>query len=700
MQHQQSQHYLTAITSLPKRKKFAVFDIESKHEDTQEAGFTTPFLVGFYDPLGLGYQSWRTEPHLKKREWRERYWAPGGCIDKLMNYLLTPRFKGYQIYSHNGGSFDMLFLLAWIRAHEDEFGFSIVPVQSSIQILEVWRRPRNPEEGIREKWTFIDSMKLLPMGLEKACKTFGLPGKVKQDLNVHEDHPSWEIYLKQDCIALVTVLERVTDMILAMGGEVGVTTPATAMKLYRREFLGRGEGNPAKIPRHAHYMNCADIKTCKGCAHEWVRDAYYGGRTEVFRMQGENLHYYDINSSYVAAMRETMPGGDRMVEKRYRPELHEKYVGFVQCTVTIPEDCEIPPLPYRHSKTGKLVFPVGTFSGTWSVEELRLLEDPSVKGVITDVVQAMWYRRKPLFVGYVDKMWSLRDERLPTFDEGMSALAKLMGNSLYGKFGMRQDRTQVVIARKNRPEGSCILCVKDAEDEGQFCKDCLGSKPASDDDCSDVYYQNKFVDTAYIIPQIAAHITALARVRLWRFMRQAIDAGGRIYYSDTDSVITDIEMPSSKELGAFKDEYPGIRLRGTFLQPKVYMLENLDWKEPDKKWEKPEKVTMKGFSAKERTREGLTNLLGGQTLGWKRLEKVRTLARSSFRRGPEMVHVTKSFRSSYDKRVVQADGVSTKPIVLNEAAVNEDAPVSEPAVSIPPVSMVRLKKGAKVKQAS
>lgn len=672
-----SRDYLEPLSGAVKRKKFAVYDIESKHEGTQKAGFTTPFLLGFYDPLGHDYQEFRNEPHLAKRSWQERCYAPGGVMDKFLNYLLQPAFKGYNIYAHNGGGFDHLFLLKWLRDHRDEYDFSVVPVQSSIQKIEVWKRPEKPEDPISYRWSFLDSMKLLPMGLERACKTFGLPGKLKQDLDMQEDHPDWSKYLRQDCLALAEVLERTHELIESrLGGEVGMTAPSTSMKLYRRKYLGRGSC-PKKIPRLAHYKGCTARDTCPGCSHEWVRQAYYGGRTEVFRMSGENLHYYDINSSYVAAMRETMPAGDRIVETTYNPALYDRYAGFVECTVEVPADCDIPPLPFR-ADSGKLIFPAGTFSGVWSVEELRLLDDPCVQGRIVSVRQAMWFKRKPLFVGMVDELWKLRDKSLPGHDEGLSALAKLMGNSLYGKFGMKQDRTQVVFAKDIQVEGICVLCSEEASDEGQLCVKCLGSKPAMPTADCDVWYKSEHVDAPYIIPQIAAHITALARVRLWQFMKLVKEAGGRIYYSDTDSVITDVSMPSTTELGGFKDEYPGVRLKGSFVQPKVYMLEAdggfPDKDKPQQEWE-TEKVTMKGFPKQLRTKANLAKLRAGETLSYDRLEKVRTLAREGFHRGPLMATVKKSFKSAYDKRVVYSDG-STSPIVLDQPFFSDEEPVS------------------------
>ena len=228
----QSTDFLEPLTGAIKRKKFATLDIESKDGDSQKPGFTRPFLVGLHNPHDQEFQCFRDEPHLKARDWKRRHILPGGCLDKLLSVVLTRKYHGFLFYAHNGGGFDHLFLLAWLRDHLDEFGFEVIPVQSSIQVIRVWRLPEGPDDPIRERWEFLDSMKLIPMGLDRACKTFGLPGKVDHDLAMHEDDPRWEVYLKQDCVALSTVLALFFDMVeIKLGGEVGMTAPSTSMKL-------------------------------------------------------------------------------------------------------------------------------------------------------------------------------------------------------------------------------------------------------------------------------------------------------------------------------------------------------------------------------------------------------------------------------------------------------------------------------------
>lgn len=703
--------FLEPISGTIKRRKFAVIDIESKDGDSQIPGFTRPFLVGLFDPRNMEYQEFRDELHLYLPEsgytWDRRHIAPGGCIDKLMSVILSKKYAGNIFYAHNGGNFDYLFLLTWLQEHRQEFGFELVPIQSSIQIIRVWRIPEGPDDPIIEKWEFLDSMRLLPMGLDRACKTFGLPGKVSHDLAMHEADPRWGIYLKQDCVALATVMTLLYDMVeFKLGGEVGITAPSTAMKLFRRRFLGK-DGTPDRLPRWGHWSDCKSKDTCDGCAHDWIRKGYYGGRTEIFRMQGSGLHYYDINSSYVAAMREEMPVGERSVEigvldwRKHRSE-GGNYSGFCECTVFIPPNCEIPPLPHRSKDTGKLIFPTGQFHGVWSMEELALLKDTIVGGEIRHVTKTVWFRLKPVFSRMVDELWTLRDKTRDDFDEGLSALAKLLGNSSYGKFAMKQERTSVVFSQ-DVTKDLCFLCKKEVKDSPDYftgpgstsarlCTGCEGSKPAMLEPDGDVWYQANKVDAPYIIPHIAAHITALARVRLWSYMKEAIAMGGKLYYTDTDSIITDVELKSSSALGALKDEYPNEELNYLAVQPKVYMIERVRFnrdvscrkallylalsglpvgnefdastldKDPI---ELEYKVTMKGFPPAIRNKRNLERLSAGETLEWDRLEKVRTLARTGFRRPPKMMHVTKAFRSKYDKRHAVGDN-ETKAIVLNE----------------------------------
>jgi hypothetical protein len=519
--------FLEPVTSKNADFNPLVFDIESKAGTSSAPGLVRPFLVGLYD--GQSFQAFRNDPEVQSISWRRRHIAPGGCIDKLMTVVMS-KHQGRKIYAHNGGGFDMLFLFAWLRRHP-EYKFQITPVQSSILKLDVWlRSSKSPK---KDRVTFLDSMRLLPGGLDKNCKAFGVVGKVEEKdfLWTQEDDPRWEYYLRGDCVCLREVLLKFHELVTSLGGDVATTTPATAMKLFRMKYLPAAFVN--RIERHLHFGQCRDTVKCPGCLHTWLRRGYKGGRVEIFTMKGLDLHYYDFNSSYPAVLQQPMPIGSKMEEfGKVTWSMMDKHVGFVECDVFIPPSCVVPPLPFE--RNGKLIFPVGRFSGVWDAHELELLGHPSVKGRILSVKRAVWYRAESIFAPMIQELFKLRSRVVDGkpcpcasanpkpdscvkcgFQIGLSELAKLLMNAFYGKFGMDPDREKILIL--------------DDYEGGKRREAPRGSKPAwhagkpEEALTSDVWYAPERADADYIVPQIAAHVTALARRNLWKEMVRVVE---------------------------------------------------------------------------------------------------------------------------------------------------------------------------------
>jgi hypothetical protein len=290
------------------------------------------------------------------------------------------------------------------------------------------------------------------------------------------------------------------------------------------------------------------------------------------------------------------------------------------------------------------------------------------------------------------ELWALRDKKRADFDEGLSQIAKLLGNGLYGKFAMSLLREEIVF-RRDVAVGACILC-GDVFNEGaesqdrhrqkrrkkeqlppSLCEACTGSKVAGNDPESDVWYRAKKVQPAYVIPQISAHVTSLARIRLWKIDMMVLERGGRLFMNDTDSVITNVDLPCSSELGDLKDEYPNEPLSFLGVQPKVYLLQKgkpftgehkkscvkkrCDCK--DKTCKKchgcvREKVTFKGVPKSLRTKKNLRFMIEGGEASYERLEKIRSMAGRSFEGPPRMVEVKRRIIGRYEKREVFVDG--------------------------------------------
>lgn len=611
----------TPLTGKVKRRNFLTVDVESKDGDSQRAGFTRPFMVGVYD--GEKYVAFFNQDN--DGPWEENYWKPGGCVDKAMRYICQKKYRGWNIFAHNGGRFDYLHFLSWLMDEGERrgFKFTIVPVASSIQVLDVWRG---------EKWNkfrFVDSVKLIPLKLDDAAKSFGLEGKLQHDLHMHETDPRWRLYNEQDCIQLYRVMEKFHHYIeVVLGGEVGMTAPSTAVKLLRRRYM------KAAVPRSEE-------------THEFVRRSYVGGRVEVFRSFGEGLSYFDINSSYPAAMLENMPAGpasmwDGEPPKRFK----DRKIGFCDVSIHVPTTLHIPPLPLRGDKEnglprGKLVFPTGNLRGIWEWEELKLALSVGCK--IHEWHKSVWYEGVPLFREFVTDLYKYRNKDAAEYDEGLAAVAKNMMNSAYGKFGMKTLRKKIY--RYDDPD--LPAC----------------AKPVAGPD-SAIWYAEEEMDAPYIMPQVSARVTALGRIALYKYMLSIQDSGGDIYYVDTDSLTTDTQnVETSNELGGLKDEYPkqSGRLHGRFLAPKLYMLTD--------DVTNFEKVKAKGLSIKKKDeedpdslspRETFEKFASGKSIMLKRLEKVGTLARENFTRGPRVIEVPRTYKQdTLQKRIHHEDGTTS-----------------------------------------
>jgi hypothetical protein len=657
---------LTRLTSQPKSHRIVVYDLESKDGPSQRPGFTRVFLGGVFD--GTKFTSFRNRNGGAEMHWAERATADEGALDLMMRELLSRKYRGCSIYAHNGGSFDHLHILPWLTRNLTTYRYQIIPVGSSIQVLKVTHRKS------LHSWTFLDSLRLLPMSLDQAAKTFGFEGKMSHSLAKHEDHPDWETYLERDCRALFEAVTQFQHLIeQKLRGELGVTAPSSAMKLFRRNYMGRGV-SPAIVPKYEHFTGCA-TPGCLGCLHAWIRRGYCGGRVEVFRKKGKGLSYYDINSSYPRAMQEDMPAGEKLelgpCSLRFLERMHKKHIGFVECEVEIPETCEVPPLPYPDPKSGKLLFPAGRFHSVWSYDELKLLEEKSVQGSITRVIRSVWFERKAMFIDFVKELYAFRDKRNAEYEPGLALVSKLMMNSLYGKFGMNEERETIEVLGPGEelPEGAKLPAFEDGEEDALVR----------------VYYIEKRVTAPYIIPQISAQITTLARIRLWRFLDQARALGGKLYYCDTDSLITDLDsLPTSSDLGELKNEYPGEKLSVELIGPKMYILSK---RKPFEKEHKPTcrsvkngkckgclntKLAMKGFPKNLRTKETLKALQKGKEVKFKRLEKLGGMADLGFRSTPKMVRVSKRLLGGTTKRRELPDG-STLPRVIYDPYEKESS---------------------------
>lgn len=325
-----------------------------------------------------------------------------------------------------------------------------------------------------------------------------------------------------------------------LGTSLNATIGSSALELYRRQYMTRS------------YKKLDEVQLVK------LNQAYYGGRCEAFYL-GElppgDYKMGDVNSMYPAVMRDLVVGSPSKEHVRHRENPSAAVLelsGASYCTVQVPP-MMYPPLPWKAEKQGKLLFPVGRFSGWWCHNELEYAVSLGVK--IRKVHESIWFTEtcQP-FLNYVDDLYQLK------LQGGWKELvAKLLLNNTYGKFAM------------SRPPAKLIPADEYLEERIRTPE--LFRDPQAVDEIRDKRGRLRAVvikPEGYFFPrhsnQIwAAYITAAARIKLHSYL---VNYGA--YYCDTDSVLTTATLPITKELGvlSLQQTCTGATLKG----PKAYAL--------------------------------------------------------------------------------------------------------------------------------
>jgi hypothetical protein len=470
----------------------------------------------------------------------------------------------------------------------------------------------------QKKFEFRDSMRLMVAGLDDIAKTLLGQGKVG-DINyetLHLDPRRYE-YLNRDCVALYECILKFREIVCnRLGGAMGLTAAATAIETLRTGYLQR------------------TIKAITPKQEELIRKAYYGGRTEVFHTgasfnPGYPLRCFDVNSMYVWALAQALPV-DHLADTT--GVVFPNGDGFVECevdTANVDRAARTyPALPYR--KDGKLLFPLGRFRGVWATPELKLAIEHGYQ--ITWIGKGIWFRLSTVFRSYVDTLYKLRDKSLSTYDATLSAIAKVLGNATYGKFGTNREREKIHIA----PSVEDIIEKEMMPLQGPL------DLPVFVEQCQS--------EASYILPHLAAWVTSLARVKLLTYMYSCFP--NRVFYTDTDSIYTTSQLPTGKALGEMKEEYSDI-IKAEFVAPKVYRLTHSDNRST---------VRAKGFATFGKGFDGdFGTLTKGVSQPCSAMSKLRTVLRGDFGLMLRRKHLLKEG----PKRKFLADG-SSVPWVIKD----------------------------------
>lgn len=476
--------------------KLAAFDVETYKEGDEHR-----FLCGAV---------WSAD-------YQGHFWEP----EEMKVALLHRRFKNHWIFA-TSLDFDFFALFG-----EDfgRFNIELMFRGSGLICAEIKDRGRNRTRK------FLDTMNYYPVGLNKLGECIGLKklGRPKSWLRKPEteaERAEMAAYNVQDARITYEWIKWFQAKLNGIGGQLKKTIAATSLWYWRRHY----QAEPLYQPKKS--------------IMEKQLNAYYGGRTECFYrgLFDRKCYIYDVNAMYAWAMCNDFPKTDTIFH-RLRPEIRDifDYHGVVRCDViTPPQDSTFYPLlPYR-DETNKLLFPVGRWRGAWySCIELRRALDLGY--TIMPREAYLYYESYRPFERIQRDYYRLRRE-----SPDLKLVYKLMGNSLYGKWGQRWKNVQEY---RHISEFAAIP-KKFTEIKNGFVISERSREPAP-----------------FANPIISLYASAYARVRLHELLTRY-----GAWYCDTDSLITDAKIPTSDKLGDLKLERTLNRI--LLVKPKVYFFDD------------------------------------------------------------------------------------------------------------------------------
>lgn len=521
---------------------------------------------------------------------------PEDLFKEFFDLLFTRAHNKHQIYFHNLAGFDNFFFFKYLI----KFGYKVKPIIHNGKFIQITVK--------KGKYTYKlkDSYLLLPQSLDKLGKSFNVEsgGATKSifpyllsDLDYVGDYPEYKYFNKvkeaeylrykreyllhneswtfreesikyciNDCKVLYQVLMKFNQLIFTsfkknISGYP--TAPSLAFGIYRTLFLKKDT-----------------IPMITGKIKRDIQLGYTGGSTELFIPKnpiGTKIYGYDVNSLYPSVMiKLPYPIGDPTYFEG--GGINKDSFGFYYVDVTTPLDIKHPILQLHIKTEGgiRTISPLGKFSGWFFSEELKNAEK---FGYSYEIKRGYLFEKGNIFKDFVAVLYNLRvsyDKNHP-----MNYIAKLLLNSLYGRFGM-SDVFMInhIVAKKDYPDfeydySKEIVEVMDFD--GSYL---VRTTP----DTLDTELDGREIHNVSI--PVSSAVSAYARIHMSQFKNNPNLPN--LYYTDTDSAYFDGPIPndfiSNTELGKMKLE--GVYDQAVFLAPKVYAL----------KGESGEIIKVKGLS--------------------------------------------------------------------------------------------------------
>ena len=278
------------------------------------------------------------------------------------------------------------------------------------------------------------------------------------------------------------------------------------------------------------------------------RLAYSGGRVSVFRLGRipGDTYYLDVNSLFPSEMYlhdfptafESLTIDPTLSELASALETH-----CVMAEVKLTTDTDA----YIYRTDDRILFPVGTFDANLTTPELLYALE---NGHLHSINAMYLYSRAPLFRSYVSELYSARLRFKREGNVSFAHLSKLLLNSLYGRFAMRNRHWRDLRAAfPNEPTEQLIQDVPGGPTRRLRIRAGVLQELDDGDEGKDS------------MPIVSAHVTAYARMRLLALINKAGRAN--VHYVDTDSLFVNTDGFDRLQDELHESRLGALKLEGT-----------------------------------------------------------------------------------------------------------------------------------------
>ena len=459
----------------------------------------------------------------------------GNSIDGFLEFCQNPK-ENYTMYFFNL-KFDGAFIIAHLlksgykhitdsKEKADKTFTTLITDMGAFYQIEIYFKVKGHHTN---KVKILDAMKIFPnFSVEKLAEAFGLPiSKLELDYKekreVGHELTQHEIdYIKNDVVIVALALQAMFDK-----GLTKMTIAGNAMS----DFKDRCRSFRKYFPELPEEVDTDIRRSYKG-GFTYVNDIYAGVKL------GEGMTI-DVNSMYPSILRnEPMPVGVPVYfEGKFEPdENYDLYVQTLTCKFELKKG-KIPSIQIKHSFS----FQSNEYLKSSDNKEVCLtLTNPDLELFFKqyDVTNITWIGGwkfsscHHIFDNYIDHWMSEKIEAGKEGNKPRKTIAKLLLNSLYGRFGISiKARQKAPILENNE------LRYVDLPEETR---------------------------TPLYIP-VASFVTSFGRkliietsqaIKDYSLAKYGVD---KYYYSDTDSCkigLTDKDLEELKEKGIVKiDDY-------------------------------------------------------------------------------------------------------------------------------------------------